>query len=91
MVCDYNVLLTCRQQDKILRIFEKIGYVLQKVNLNRKRMISTNFLFKKIFDMMSLNYPLFITKSKKTKIYYESYWDHIMSLIGDKIMAVIDE
>ena len=91
LLCDYNVVLSYHEQVKILKIFEKIGYILPKVNCDRKRMISTNFLFKKIFEMMNKTYPLSVTKSKKTQNYYNSYWDHIMSIIGDKIIAVINE
>lgn len=91
LLIDHGVRLSYYQQVKIKTIFRKIGCILPQVNNGRKRIISTNFLMKKIFDMMDLKYPLSITKSPKTLVFYNEYWDKIMSLIGDKIDAIIDE
>ena len=91
LLIDQGVELTYFQRVKINKIFEKIGYILPQVNNGRKRMISTNFIMKKIFDMMDIKYPLSITKSQKTLAFYNKYWLNIMTLIGDKIEAVIYE
>ena len=69
----------------------EIGKVLNEVNGTRKRMISVNFIMRKIFKMMGIPYKnIPISKSKKTLAFYNQYWASIMSLIGDKIKSIVE-
>ena len=76
---------------KICRIFKEIEKVLPQVNGNRKRMINTNFIMKKLLKMFNLPHDdITVTKSKRTLAFYEQYWGYIMSLIGDEIVLIIN-
>ena len=82
--------LSLNQRDRIYKVFNEIKTVLPLVNKTRKRMISVNFIIKKIFEIMGLPYnKIPITKSRKTSAFYDQYWSKIMSLIGDKIIDII--
>ena len=86
----YNIEISHHQKCKIARVFTEIGKILNEVNGTRKRMISMNYIMRKIFKMMGIpceNIP--ISKSKKTLDFYDRYWTTIMSLIGDKIKSII--
>ena len=85
-----RVELTHNQRDQIYKVFVMIGKILDEVNGTRKRMISVNFIMRRIFKMMGLPYKIIpISKSKKTLAFYDKYWASIMSLIGDKIKSII--
>ena len=76
---------------KIFRIFKEIEKVLPQVNVNRKRMINTNFILKQLFKMMKLPHDnISVTKSKRTLKFYEQYWRHIMALKSDEIKTIIN-
>ena len=76
---------------KICRIFKEIEKVLPQVNGNRKRMINTNFIMKKLFKMFNLPHDnITVTKSKRTLAFYVQYWGYIMSLIGSEIELIIN-
>ena len=82
----YNIKISYHQKCKIDQLFIEIGKIINEVNGTRKRMISINFILRKVLSMMKLpfdNIP--ISKSKKTLAFYNQYWANIMSLIGDKI------
>ena len=86
----YGIELSNSQKNKIDSIYVAIGNVINDVNCTRKRMISINFIMRKIFKMIGIpfeNIP--ISKSKKTLDFYDQYWASIMSLIGDKIKSII--
>ena len=86
----YNIEISCHQKCKIDRVFVEIGRIINEVNIKRKRMISINFIIRKVLSMMNLpfdNIP--ISKSKKTLAFYNQYWDSIMTIIGDKILAIL--
>ena len=86
----YNIKISNCQKHKIDAIYVEIGKVLYEVNGIRKRMISVNFIMRKIFKMMGIPYKnIPISKSKKTLAFYNKYWASIMSLIGDKIKSII--
>ena len=86
----YNIKISNCQKQKIDAIYVEIGKVLNEVNGTRKRMISVNFIMRKIFKMMGIPYKnIPISKSKKTLAFYNRYWVSIMSLIGDKIKSII--
>ena len=71
--------------------YVEIGKVLNEVNGTRKRMISVNFIMRKIFKMMGIPYKnIPISKSKKTLAFYNQYWASTLCLlIGDKIKSII--
>ena len=79
-------------REKIYRIFNLISTVIPKVNnTTRKRLISINYILKMIFKMMGLPYDKIpISKSKKTLAFYSTYWNKIMTLVGDKIQSIVD-
>ena len=85
----YNIKISYHQKYKIDRVFTELGNIINEVNGKRKRMISTNFILRKVLSMMNLpfdNIP--ISKSKKTLAFYNQYWVSIMSLIGDRIKDI---
>ena len=87
----YNIKISNCQKHKIDAIFVEIGKIIKNINGNRKRMISVNFIMRKIFKMMGIPYKnIPISKSKKTLAFYDQYWASIMSLIGDKIKSIIE-
>ena len=87
-----NFQISVKNKDKILRIFDQIGKVVQSVNIDRKRIININFILQKIFNMLDLPYEkIKITKSKRTLQMYKEYWNKILSMISDEIMKIIQE
>ena len=87
-----NMELTHNERNHIYEVFDKIGTIIHLVNGNRKRMISVNFIMRKILEMMRLPYDkIQITKSKKTLAFYEIYWAGIMSHISYQIKSIIRE
>ena len=85
----HNMTFSVEQKCKIERVFVEIGNIIDEVNGNRKRMISINFILRKVLSMMNLpfdNIP--ISKSKKTLAFYNQYWASIMFLIGDRIKDI---
>ena len=93
-ICYVNrVELSIAQRDRIYKIFDEIGNILNEVNGHRKRLISVTFIITKIFEMMKIPYKeelLRPSKSKKTLAFYDKYWASIMSHIGDKIRSIIE-
>ena len=86
----YNIEISYHQKYKIDRVFTEIGNIINEVNGNRKRMISINFILRKVLSMMDLPFDdIPISKSKKTLVSYEKYWTSIMTLIGDRIKNII--
>ena len=86
----YGIELSNSQKNKIDSIYVAIGNVINDVNCTRKRMISINFIMRKIFKMMGVPYKnIPISKSKKTLAFYDRYWTKIMFLIGDNIKFII--
>ena len=74
-ICYRNrVELTHDQRDRIYKVFVEIGTILPLVNRTRKRMISVNFIMRRIFKMMGITYnKIPISKSKKTLAFYDKY------------------
>ena len=86
----YGIELSNSQKYKIDSIYVAIGNVINDVNCTRKRMISINFIMRKIFKMMGVPYKnIPISKSKKTLAFYDRHWTKIMFLIGDNIKFII--
>ena len=48
----YNIEISYHQEHKIHRVFTEIGKILHEVNGNRKRMISINFIIRKVLSLM---------------------------------------
>ena len=72
----------------IYKIFDFIDITMPKINYDRKRLISINYILSMLFEMMGITYDIEINKSKKTLKYYKKYWDDVMSLIGDQIRSI---
>ena len=88
----YRITFSVVQKNKIMELFSVIGKILSQINGERKRMISVNFILAKILKMMKLPHSYVkVTKSKRTKVIYQYYWDQIILLIGDKINRIINE
>ena len=64
----HNITISVFHKSKILRIFSEIDKILPQINGERTRIISVNFLIKKILKRMKLPHSYVkITKSKKLK------------------------
>ena len=88
--CENGFQISLKDNSKILKIFKEIDKVLPLVNKNRKRMISTKFVLKKIFLMLGLPFEnITITNSKKTLKFYDQYWVEILLLRFDVIIGII--
>ena len=86
----YRITFSVEHKNKILRIFAEIDKILSQINGERKRIISVNFILKKIFKLLSIEFNnLPITKSKKTLASYEKYWKQIYTIIDHKIKEII--
>ena len=78
---DHGLILSCSQRDRIQKAFAVIGTILDTININRRRMISTRYIILKMLEMMNLSFDKIpITKSKRTLKYYNEYWDKIDDL-----------
>ena len=88
--CKYSIYLTCQDQIKIKNIFSEIGKILDDVNGARKRMISINFILRKLLNLMNIPCDeIPISKWVKTMAFNNQYWSKIMTIIGDKILAIL--
>ena len=88
--CKYSIYLTCKDQIKIKKIFSEIGKILDDVNGTRKRMISINFILRKLLNLMNIPCDeIPISKWAKTLAFYNQYWSKIMTIIGDIIKGII--
>jgi len=88
----YDIKVSNCQKHKIDIIYIEIGNVLFQVNGTRKRMISVNFIMRKIFNMMGIQFEnIPISKSKRTLTRYENYWNDIILLKGDVIQKIINQ
>ena len=62
----HNITFSVKQKNKIDRVFVEIGKILHRVNDERKRMISINFILRKVLKMMGLPFnKIPISKIKK--------------------------
>ena len=69
----YNLYLPFNDRDKIHQIFKEIGKILPQVNGDRKRMITINYVLKKLFQMSGVQCDkIVITKSRKTPSIFEN-------------------
>ena len=87
---DKGLVLTHNQRNRIYKVFNLIGTILNNVNRNRRRMISVKFIICKILNMMEIPCnQIPITRSKRTLKYYDKYWYEIDDLIGDRIRSIL--
>ena len=72
--------------------FQEIEAVSGLIDKKRKRMISVNYLLKKILSKYfpDIEHGIKISKSMKTLRYYHWYWKQVVNLIDDKIKQIID-
>ena len=86
----HNIEFSFSLKYKIDRVFVEISKIVHEVNGIRKRMISINFIIRKVLSKMGLPFDeIPISDSKKTLVSYKKYWTSIMTLIGDDIKRII--
>ena len=90
---DNNIQVGYYNREKILRIFRLIDQVIPQVNnCRRRRLISVNFIIKRLFDILGVEYKIIpITQSKNTLQYYEKWWKRVYSLIKADISRLISQ
>ena len=90
---DNNIQVGYYNREKILRIFRLIDQVIPQVNnCRRRRLISVNFIIKRLFDILGVEYKIIpITQSKSTLQYYEKWWKRVNSLIKADISRLISK
>ena len=74
---------------RLVCIFEEVNKVLPQVNNGRKRMISIDFILKKLSDLMGIKIKVTLSKSQKTIARHGQYWKSICDLIGEEIQTII--
>ena len=90
-LCSNGLILSYRRRAMIYKIFDLIDITMSKINYDRKRLISINYILSMLFKMMGITYDIEISKSKKTLKYYKKFWDDVMSLIGDQIHSITNQ
>ena len=90
-LCSNGLILSYKRRAMIYKIFDLIDITMPKINYDRKRLISINYILSMLFKMMGITYDIEISKSKKTLKYYKKYWDDVMSLIGDQIHSITNQ
>ena len=88
-----NIQVGYYNREKILRIFRLIEQVTPEVNkFYRKRLISVNFIIKRLFDILGVEYKIIpITQSKHSLRYYENWWERVYSLIKADISRLVSQ
>ena len=87
-----NINISRMNIDRICKVFDEIQKITPSIDASRKRMISINFIIRRLLKMLNpeITYrKIKITKSKKTLKYYNEYWESIIDLIGDKIEKIM--
>lgn len=86
----HGIALTHDQRKRIYKIFDLIDTILPLVNGDRKRLISSKFLVKRIFMLFSLPFEFIKDpKSEKTLQFYNRYWAKILLLKSYEINHII--
>ena len=90
-LCSNGLILSYKRRAMIYKIFDLIDITMSKINYDRKRLISINYILSMLFKMMGIKYDIEISKSKKTLKYYKKFLDDVMSLIGDQIHSITNQ
>ena len=90
-LCSNGLILSHKHKAMIYKIFDLIDITMPKINYDRKKPISINYILNMLFKMMGIKYDIEINKPKKTLKYYKKYWDDVMSLIGDQIHSITNQ
>ena len=86
----FNLNLSVDNKNKIMRIFPEIESIIPHINKNRKRMINTRFVLRKVFELMGLPYKdITVNTSKRTLRFNKQYWKKINSILVDRIKEII--
>ena len=91
ILCSNGLLLTNKHRAMIYKIFDLIDITMPKINYDRKRLISINYILSMLFKMMGITYDIEINQPKKILKYYKKYWNDVMSLIGDQIHDITNQ
>ena len=92
IILQCKVPISCSNSFKIHKIFVEINKILPQINGERKRIISLKYLLHRILRLMKIDSSkIELTKSKKTMKLYNIYWHNIMSIIGNKIIDIINQ
>ena len=86
-----KVQLSHKNKHRIIRIFKEIDKVLPQVNNSRKRMVSIDFILKKLFDLMEISVKVSLSRSPKTIAHHNRCWESIYDLIGEDIQLIISK
>ena len=88
---DNNIQVGYYNREKILRIFRLIDQVIPQVNnFRRRRLISVNFIIKRLFDILGVEYKIIpITQSKNTLRYSENWWQRVYSFTKTDISRLV--
>ena len=86
-----GLILSYKNKAMIYKIFDLIDITMLKLNYDIKKPISINYILNMLFKMMGIKYDIEINKPKKTLIYYNKYWNDVMSLIGDQIHDITNQ
>ena len=78
-------------RENILRIFELIDSVTQQ-DVDRKRLISVNFIIKQLFDILGEEYKIIPSLDQKNTLkYHKNWWEKVYSLIKADISRLISQ
>ena len=90
---DNNIQVGYYNREKILRIFWLIDQVIPQVNnCRRRRLISVNFIIKRLFDILGVEYKIIpLTRSKNTLRYYENWWERVYALVKTDVDRLISQ
>ena len=88
-----NIQVGYYNREKILRIIQLIDRVIPQVNnFRRRRLTSVNFIIKRLFGILGVEYKIIpITQSKNTLRYYENWWERVYSLIKADISRLVSQ
>ena len=88
-----NIQVGYYNREKILRIFRLIEQVTPEVNnFHRKKLVSVNFIIKKLFDILGVEYKIIpLTRPKNTLRYYENWWERVYALIKTDVDRLISQ
>ena len=88
-----NIQVGYYNREKILRMLWMIEQGTPEVNnFHRKRLISVNFIIKRLFDILGVEYKIIsLTQSKNTLRYYENWWKRGYSLIKANISRLVSQ